>query len=264
VEVILIPCSRSFATRHWHRRKLKVPGVCVLLGFAALVVSANSDFSASDPTTRPPNVARVSENYGKLPLAFEANRGQTDRQVKFLSRGRGYGLFLTSTEAVLSLQKSGVRSQESEVDSRLRGNDGARTKDKGQRTTDNGRQITDSVLRMRLLNANPRANVTGLDELPGKSNYFIGNDPKKWRTDVPNFAKVQYKDVYPGVDLIYYGNQRQLEYDWVVRPGADPSVIRLALDVAGKVGSRQEAEGGQFDCILLPALCFLPASHLAQ
>jgi len=97
---------------------------------------------------------------------------------------------------------------------------------------------------MKLIGANASAAVTGADELPGKSNYFIGNDPKKWRTNVPNFAKVKYQDVYPGVDLVYYGNQGgQLEYDFVVAPGADPTAIRLALSGGLEVGSRQSAVG---------------------
>ena len=83
------------------------------------------------------------------------------------------------------------------------------------------------MVRMKLVGANPQAKVSGLDELPGKSNYFVGNDPKKWRTNVANYAKVKYKDVYPGVDLVYYGNQGKLEYDFVVQPGADPSQIML-------------------------------------
>ncbi|HEV2177809.1 MAG TPA: hypothetical protein VGW33_11520 [Terriglobia bacterium] len=79
---------------------------------------------------------------------------------------------------------------------------------------------TPAVLHMQLVGANPQAKVEGTDELPGKSNYFIGNDPKKWRTNVPTYAKVRYQGVYPGVDLVYYGNQGQLEYDFVVAPGA--------------------------------------------
>src|SRR2546430_16603115 len=82
---------------------------------------------------------------------------------------------------------------------------------------------------MKLVGANQAANVTALEELPGKSNYFIGNDPKQWRTDVPTYGKVKYEGVYPGVDLVYYGNQRQLEYDFVVAPGADPKAITLAV-----------------------------------
>jgi hypothetical protein len=86
-----------------------------------------------------------------------------------------------------------------------------------------------AVVRMQLLGANPAPQVVGLEELPGRSNYFIGNDPKKWRTNVPTYARVKYANVYPGVDLVYYGNQGQLEYDFVVQPGADPS--RIALDI---------------------------------
>ena len=91
-------------------------------------------------------------------------------------------------------------------------------------------QATDALLRMKLVGANPNPKIVGMDELPGKSNYFIGNDPKKWRTNVPNYAKVKYANVYPGVDLVYYGNQGQLEYDFVVQPGADPNSIQLAID----------------------------------
>jgi len=83
---------------------------------------------------------------------------------------------------------------------------------------------------MKLVGANPAAKVTGLDELPSKSNYFLGKDPKKWRTNVPNYAKVKHQDVYPGVDLVYYGNQGRLEYDFVVAPGADPKAITLAVE----------------------------------
>jgi hypothetical protein len=100
---------------------------------------------------------------------------------------------------------------------------------------------------MKLVGANPQAKVTGLEELPGKSNYFIGNDPKKWRTNVPNYAKVKYADVYPGVDLVYYPNRRQLEYDFVVQPGADPRSIQLAINSDGQVGSRQKAVGSESD-----------------
>ena len=85
------------------------------------------------------------------------------------------------------------------------------------------------ILRMKLAGANRAAKAVGLDPLPGKSNYFRGNDPKQWRRNVPNYAKVKYEDVYPGIDLIYYGNQGQLEYDFVVAPGADPQAIRLTL-----------------------------------
>jgi Beta-propeller repeat len=83
---------------------------------------------------------------------------------------------------------------------------------------------------MKLVGANPNPQVEGVDPLPGKSNYFIGSDPQGWRTDIANYARVPYREVYPGVDLVYYGTPGQLEYDWVVAPGADPNVIRLAFE----------------------------------
>ena len=98
-----------------------------------------------------------------------------------------------------------------------------------------------AVLRMKLRNANPAAKVTGVDELAGTSNYFIGNDPTKWRTNVPTYAKVKYQEIYSGIDLVYYGNQRQLEYDFIVAPGADPR--RIAFDVRGAKRIRQDAHG---------------------
>ncbi|MGB7926117.1 MAG: Ig-like domain-containing protein [Pyrinomonadaceae bacterium] len=158
----------------------------------------------------PATPEEIGEAYGKLPLSFEANHGQTDERVKFLSRGSGYGLFLTATEAVLALRHDGQR----------------------QSATGNLRA---SVLRMKLAGANPAPVAEGQDELPGKSNYLIGNDPAKWRRGVPNFKKVRYTSVYPGVDVVYYGNQRQLEYDFIVAPGADPSQIKLAFDGARRV-----------------------------
>ena len=141
----------------------------------------------------------ATPNYGKLPLSFEANQGQADSRVRFLSRGQGYGVFLTATDAVLTLQSRSQRN---------------------------------AVLRMSLPGSNPEATIEGRDELPGKANYFIGNDPAQWRTNVSTYAKVQYRDVHPGIDLVYYGNQQQLEYDFLVAPGADPQAIRLKIEGA--------------------------------
>jgi hypothetical protein len=146
--------------------------------------------------------------YRGLPLIFEANAGQTDPSVKFLSRGPGYTLFLTPTEAALALTKSPADAN-------------ATTKA--------------TLLRMKLVGANSRPPVSGLEALPGKVNYFIGDDPKQWRTNVPTYAKVKYEGVYPGVDLVYYGDGRQLEYDFVVAPGSDPKAIALAFDGADKL-----------------------------
>jgi hypothetical protein len=196
-------------------------------------------------TAEPVVRARAVESYGKLPLSFELNKGQTAPRVKFLSRGGGYSLFLTENEAVLALRKSNSNgkkqmakgkseSQHSPFDapsSLLPRPASFQFPVSNFRTpaTNNEPRTPDALLRMKLAGANPNPRIVGMDELPGKSNYFIGNDPTKWRTNVPNYAKVRYANVYPGVDLVYYGNQGQLEYDFVVQPSADPR--HIVLDV---------------------------------
>ena len=142
--------------------------------------------------------------------------------MKFLSRGRGYNLFLTNREAVLVLTKS-----EKPAPRRRRRRTATLAQKKPKRQS--------TVLRTQFVAANPAAKVTGEEELPGKINYLIGKDPSKWRTGVSTYAKVRYEQVYPGIDLVYYGNQRQLEYDFVVGPGADPARIRLKLAGARKM-----------------------------
>lgn len=147
----------------------------------------------------------ASAAYGRLPLASEPNLGQTDPRVGFLSHGSGYTLFLSPTKAILSLQPTQAGPNDKP--------------EPGQ-----AEAVTTS-----LVGANPAATATALDRLPGVSNYLISNDPSRWHTNVPNFGTVAYHGVYPGIDVVYYGNQRQLEYDFVITPGADPSAVRLAF-----------------------------------
>jgi hypothetical protein len=155
------------------------------------------------------------QKYGKLPMSFEPNSGQTAPQVKFLSRGANYTVFLTNREAVLTLRKD-----EPSMDRRPNANPAK---------FDPSHPAKTSTVRMSLVNSNPNPKVSGADELPGKSNYMIGKDPAKWRSHVANYAKVKYEGVYPGVDMLYYGDQKQLEYDFVVAPGANPAAIALNL-----------------------------------
>ena len=139
--------------------------------------------------------AKLTVDFGKVPLSFETNRGQTDARVDYLSRGKGYTLLLTRDQAVLRLK------------------DGA-------------------PLRMKLLGASGSAAASALDRLPGVANYFRGHDPSQWHTGIPTYQKVKYTAVYPGVDLVYYGNQGRLEHDFIVAPGADPSNIVLSFEGA--------------------------------
>jgi uncharacterized protein (TIGR03437 family) len=137
----------------------------------------------------PPASNTTYANYGRLPLSFEANQGQAEAAVKFLARGGNGTLALSTTEAILALPSANVR--------------------------------------LKLDGANPQPRLSGVEPLPGRVNYLHGRDPRQWQTEVPTYAKVRYAAVYPGVDWVFYGNQQQLEYDFIVAPNADPRAIRM-------------------------------------
>jgi hypothetical protein len=151
------------------------------------------------------NVKFCASRYARLPLSFEANRGQTDSRVKYLARGQNYTLFLTEHEAVLALRsgKSGRAAQQSSAS---------------------------TTIRLRLLGSASSGLVTGQSKLRGTSNYFLGNDPRHWHTNIPNYAQVRYHHVYPGIDLVYHGNQGKLENDFILSPGSNPNSIRISLE----------------------------------
>lgn len=216
--------------------KVSIFGLATIVGFSFILVSMlllgkstsienkhekrSIKKLVSSLTKKGPEISEriVLINFNNLPLRFESNQGQTDSKVKFLSRGRGYSFFLTPSEAVLVLSKPS--GEETSADDN--------SKSKTVMTT----QTENTVVRMKLFGANQEPSIIGVDELPGKVNYFIGNDKTKWRTNIPTYAKVKYQAVYPGVDLVYYGNQRQLEYDFIVAPGTDPSTITLGFEGA--------------------------------
>ena len=149
-----------------------------------------------------------------LPLRFEPNQGQgnldpADSRARFVARGPGFGLFLGSEGATLTLLSRDHSRQ----------NSAARI----------------DTVQMTLSGANHAAGLTALDRLPGRSNYLLGNDPHKWRTGVPQYARVRYESVYPGINLVFYGDQGQLEYDFQVAPGADPAQAELEFRGAEQV-----------------------------
>jgi hypothetical protein len=154
-----------------------------------------------------------AQTYAKLPLAFEPNRGQADSRAKFIAHTPGASVFLTSTGAAVRAVRSTGR------DRSARG----LAKSSGYAVT------------MNFKGANPRAAAAGTDRLPGVSNYFIGNKPAEWKTGIPTYEKVRYESIYPGIDLVYYGNRGQLEYDLIVKRGADPSAVRLKFKGADKI-----------------------------
>jgi hypothetical protein len=181
--------------------------------------------------------ARLRVRRAELPLNFEPNVGQADPQVKFLARGNGYRVSLTADEAVLVLKKTASAPKNAKLRSGQSSDRTLRSKILTGRfpSRSNPERPEDyTALAMRLVGANPRAEVTGFDKLASSSNYFMGGGPADWHTQVPNFGKVRYQDIYRGVDLVYYGNENHLEYDFVVAPGADPGLIRLAFTAKAK------------------------------
>jgi hypothetical protein len=184
----------------------------VALGSAAVLAQDGANTARlRSGASAPAAVKAVAAHW---PLSFEENTGQVrgpeGREVRYLARGSGYALFLTSREAVLELRQSAGRT-------------------------------APAVVRMRLSGSRAPARLAGREPLPGKSNYFLGNDPFAWRTGVPQYGRVAAVGVYPGIDLVYHGNQGRLEYDFDVAPHADPDKIRLRLD--GARGLRVDAAG---------------------
>lgn len=174
-----------------------------------LASAASASFSPA--VIEAPTQDELKQSYNRLPMNFEVNRGQADPEIKYLARGRGYRIFLTETEAVLSLQKN---------DSSRRSN----------------------FLRFKLQNARRDSQITATGLLPGKSNYLIGNDPAQWQTEIPNYSRVEYAEVYSGIGLAFYGTQQTLEYDFIVKPGADPGQITMSIEGAESIELNERGE----------------------
>jgi uncharacterized repeat protein (TIGR01451 family) len=233
--------------------------VAVFVLVLALAVQRHNVPAKTSAAARPGTVATLAQASGtadealqhqareamaNLPMNFEVNRGQTDKRVKFLARGTGYELFLTNDSAVMAFPHTSSAAAKPEIPPApyalprvIAAAPSAAAKPRR----------AESVLSMRVVDGNPAARITGLDKQKADSNYFIGNNPDEWRSRIPNYGKVRYAGVYPGVDLIYYGSQKQLEYDFIVRPAADPQRIELALgsgpEGQGRIPVRIDQEG---------------------
>jgi hypothetical protein len=199
-------------------------GLMTILTVGVFYLSGKTNFNhqtSTNETVNNPAVKPAIAELAKLPLIFEKNQGQTDEQVKFMSRGAGCTLFLTESEAVLTLQN---------------------TVKKEQTGKQSAPQAEVSVLRMKTVGGNSPSKIEGQDEQIAKSNYFIGEDEQKWLRDVPNYGKIRYSEIYSGVDLVYYGKGRQLEYDFIVQPNADPKQIALEFEGAKNISLNDEGE----------------------
>ena len=191
-------------------RLLSVLSLFVVIGALGLSRTVSAAPSAPERST-------VRTHSYNLPLTFEINQGQTDGRVDFLARGENYTLFLTATEAVFALSRPGIATPQ------------APNRNLTRQAASDTPQMARTVLRMQLVDSARDARAQGLEVIPGKVNYLRGKDSEHWQKNVPAYRRVKYTAVYPGVDLVYYGQPHQLEYDFIVSPGADPGAIRLAL-----------------------------------
>jgi len=225
--------QRSFMNAKRASSKSSLPVFFVLTLCVLLTVCVPG--SAADQPVAPNSAAtqRARVAFGNLPLAFEPNQGQADAQVKYMTHWHGYDLFLTSKEAVFAMPVGPQNSAALDLLSqRQNGLSGTAKSAAAAAASANA----ESVIRMTMPGANPEPIIAAEEQQPGVKNYLIGNDPKNWHTNIPAFARVRYRDVYPGVDVIYHGT-RQLEFDVVVNPGANPDQIELSFDGAKHIST---------------------------
>ena len=195
-------------------------------------VTAHGSGHAADASAR----AQVDRAYGRLPLSFEANVGQTDASVDFMARGTGYALYLTAGGGATFVLARGGAAATAAAPCDPRRAIGPRRSEPpslpGCLEPPAPTPSEQAVLRLTLPGASSGTRGRGEDPLPGKVHYLTGSNPAAWRSNVATYERVRYAEAYPGIDLVFYGNQSRLEYDFVVRPGADPETIALQFDGA--------------------------------
>ena len=182
-------------------------------------------------------MARIDESYGKLPLSFIRNDGQMDNKVKFYEKGNGHSTYFTNEGVYLELFNSrggadalqGAEDDKSLTDNSLLTH-GQMNLSMPPDTKSEIRNLKSETIKLVPLGGNKSPRISAEDVQMGKVNYLVGNDPKKWQTDIPTYKAVLYEGVYDGIDMKFYGNNRQMEYDVIVKPGADPSIVRLSYE----------------------------------
>jgi hypothetical protein len=195
------------------RVSLRLLFACAFVVCAIVAAPAPSWGQASAPASTA-TTAAVEKEYGRLPLLFEANRGQASDGVQFLSHAAGQLLLLEKDGAVLRLATGRPQLADAKARQALSAHDD---------------------LKIGFVGASQDAAIVPLDEQAGKTNYILGNDPSKWHTNVENYSRVRYNTLYPGVDLVFYGNPSRLEHDFIVAPGADYRSIALELRGSRKI-----------------------------
>lgn len=182
--------------------------LAVCAGITGAFLGANRKVPVQTERGPSADKKKVMAAFKRMPLTFQENRGQADKSVRFLTRGAGYTFWMSPTSTTLALAKVGGHSADARA----------------------GQKLPASVMRMHMVGANPKAKIRGVGGARGRTNYLVGRDRSKWLRDIPNYDRIRYEGIYGGIDLEYYGNQQELEHDFVVKPGADPKAIRLAYE----------------------------------
>lgn len=219
---------------------IAIVGVAAIAGSSHLRARSARTVSAQVPASAAQS-SRVRADLDALPLAFEANQGQTDPEVKYMARGNGYKLFLTSRKAIMALPGGKRQSEVLDMMMDKRRGPAAVKAMLKKRARAHHQTSPTAALYMNLVGANAHAQLIAEDLQSGKINYFVGKDPSKWHSNIPLYGRVRYRAVYPGIDLAFHGASRQLEFDYLVSPGADPKAIGLSFD--GATGMRTNEAG---------------------
>ncbi len=219
---------------------LATAGIAVAGGLRTHRTKANATRAAATfmrpPALSPEQSAKVRASLETLPLAFEANQGQTDPQVKYMARGNGYTVFLTAHDTIFALHSSsqadtGVAHTQALAGTAQPAED---PESKAEPTSKKDRTV---AIHMHLVGGNPQSQITAGSKLLGRSNYFIGNNPSQWHSNIAQYARISYREAYPGVRLAFYGVQKQLEFDFIVAPGASPARIRLGVSGVNRIAT---------------------------
>ncbi|MBI5234614.1 MAG: hypothetical protein HY880_09690 [Deltaproteobacteria bacterium] len=202
-----------------------------------LLLFAGFAFAETIPADKPD----INQSYGKLPLYFIKNDGQVDSKVLYYEKGSGHATYFTKEGVFLSLinppasrrgtqAKFGSASRQREPSPLKKGGFESDTPSPFGGEGRGERAVASESIKLSFINANENPEIIALDEQAGKVNYLIGNDQSKWKTNIPTYSSVLYKDVYNGIDIKFYGNNQQLEYDVIVKPGADPNIVKFSYD----------------------------------
>ena len=210
--------------------------------YSSLIQSEDYSQKLSTQPSDAETKARVFQTYSQLPLLFEPSNHQVQNdEVNFISRGQGYKSVSSPSKATLALRQITISKNKFEKNRESREFRRFRSKRSPEGGSTEKQKYRKTVVEMQMVGSNSQATSSGIEEIPGRSNYFIGSNPDKWQTDITNYKRVKFENVYTGINLEYYGNQRQLEYDFIVQPNADPSQIRLSFNGVNKITVDQQS-----------------------